>query len=82
MYRQPSWKISFTAPDSWESIRLRESSPPQWKTTIFLTNMDDFATVNEVYQSYFDGQYPARSCVQVAKLPLGGLVEVECVAFL
>ena len=52
------------------------------KTTIFLTNMDDFATVNEVYQSYFDGQYPARSCVQVAKLPLGGLVEVECVAFL
>ena len=52
------------------------------KTTIFLTNMDDFSTVNEVYQSYFDGQYPARSCVQVAKLPLGGLVEVECVAFL
>lgn len=50
------------------------------KTTIFLTNMDDFAAVNEIYESYFGGQFPARSCVQVAKLPLGGLVEVECVA--
>ena len=52
------------------------------KTTIFLTDMNDFAAVNEVYKSYFDGQYPARSCVQVAKLPLGGLVEVECIASL
>ena len=37
------------------------------KTTIFLTNMDDFSTVNEVYQSYFDGQYPARSSVPLRK---------------
>lgn len=51
------------------------------KTTIFLADMNDFATVNEIYKSYFDGQYPARSCVQVAKLPLGGLVEVECIAY-
>ncbi|MFR8549413.1 MAG: RidA family protein, partial [Lachnospiraceae bacterium] len=50
------------------------------KTTIFLADMDDFAKVNEVYKSYFDGDYPARSCVQVAKLPLGGLVEIECIA--
>ena len=50
------------------------------KTTIFLTNMGDFAAVNAVYASYFTGDYPARSCVQVAALPLGGLVEIECIA--
>ncbi len=50
------------------------------KTTIFLTNMADFSKVNEIYKSYFDGAYPARSCVQVAALPLGGLVEIECIA--
>jgi len=50
------------------------------KTTIFLTNMDDFGKVNEIYKSYFGDEYPARSCVQVAKLPLGGMVEVECIA--
>ena len=51
------------------------------KTTIFLADIHDFAKVNEIYKSYFDGQYPARSCVQVAGLPLGGLVEVECIAY-
>lgn len=50
------------------------------KTTIFLKDMADFAAVNAVYASYFSGDYPARSCVQVAALPLGGLVEIECVA--
>ncbi len=50
------------------------------KTLIFLTDMNDFAAVNQVYESYFEGDFPARSCVQVAKLPLGGLVEIECVA--
>lgn len=50
------------------------------KTTIFLTDMNDFAAVNKIYESYFGGDFPARSCIQVAKLPLGGLVEVECVA--
>ena len=50
------------------------------KTTIFLADMADFATVNAVYASYFPGDYPARSCVQVAALPLGGRVEIECVA--
>lgn len=50
------------------------------KTTIFLTDMDDFAVVNKIYESYFGGIYPARSCIQVAKLPLGGLVEIECIA--
>lgn len=50
------------------------------KTTIFLADMNDFAKVNEIYKSYFGTDFPARSCVQVAKLPLGGLVEVECIA--
>ena len=50
------------------------------KTTIFLQDLGDFAKVNQVYASYFADGYPARSCVQVAALPLGGLVEIECVA--
>lgn len=50
------------------------------KTLIFLTDMNDFAAVNKIYESYFGGDFPARSCVQAAKLPLGGLVEIECVA--
>ncbi|MCI8416298.1 MAG: RidA family protein [Lachnospiraceae bacterium] len=50
------------------------------KTTIFLADMHDFALVNGIYESYFQGAFPARSCVEVAKLPKGGLVEVECIA--
>lgn len=50
------------------------------KTTIFLADINDFAVVNQIYESYFEGSYPARSCVEVAKLPKGGLVEVECIA--
>lgn len=50
------------------------------KTTIFVKDLADFATVNKVYASYFEGDYPARSCVQVAALPMGGLVEIEAIA--
>lgn len=50
------------------------------KTVLFIKNMADFKTVNEVYAQYFTANYPARSCVEVAALPMGGLVEVECVA--
>jgi len=50
------------------------------KTTVFLKDLEDFSVVNKVYASYFGKDYPARSCVQVAALPLGGLVEIECVA--
>jgi 2-iminobutanoate/2-iminopropanoate deaminase len=52
------------------------------KTTCFLANLDDFATFNGIYGSYFGAEPPARSTVQVARLPLGVLVEVECVALL
>ena len=50
------------------------------KTTVFLANMDDYATMNEVYAQYFWRAQPARSAVQVAKLPLGALVEIETIA--
>ncbi|MBU1277245.1 MAG: Rid family detoxifying hydrolase [Proteobacteria bacterium] len=52
------------------------------KTTIFLQDMADFPAVNQVYAGFFSAEdgYPARACVEVAKLPLGGLVEVEGVA--
>ena len=50
------------------------------KTTIFMTDLGGFAAVNEVYGSFFDKSKPARSTVQVAALPKGGLVEIECVA--
>ena len=50
------------------------------KTTIFVVDLADFLTVNQVYAGCFGASFPARSCVQVAALPLGGLVEIECVA--
>ncbi|HSS16358.1 MAG TPA: RidA family protein [Candidatus Dormibacteraeota bacterium] len=50
------------------------------KTTIFLTNLGDFQTVNEVYGSYFEQDPPARSTIQVAALPKGANVEIEVIA--
>lgn len=52
------------------------------KTTIFLTDMNDFAKVNEVYGAYFGEDKPARSCVAVAALPKDGKVEIECIVAL
>jgi 2-iminobutanoate/2-iminopropanoate deaminase len=50
------------------------------KTTVFLQNLDDFAGMNEVYKQHVGDQPPARSTVEVAKLPSGALVEIEAVA--
>lgn len=50
------------------------------KTTVFLDNINDFATMNGIYAEYFEEPYPARSAVEVAKLPKGALLEVEVVA--
>lgn len=50
------------------------------KTTVFIQNMGDFAKVNEIYSRYFTENPPARSCVEVAKLPKGALVEIEIIA--
>ena len=52
------------------------------KCGIFLTNMDDFAEVNEVYARYFGQKPPARSCVEVSRLPKGVDVEIEVIAHL
>ena len=52
------------------------------KSTIFLADMNDFAAVNEVYGSFFTDAPPARSTVQVARLPMDGRVEIEVVALL
>lgn len=50
------------------------------KSTVFMTNLGDFAGMNEVYGRYFPGDYPARSTVQVAALPRGAAVEIEVIA--
>jgi 2-iminobutanoate/2-iminopropanoate deaminase len=50
------------------------------KSTVFLTNMADFAGMNEVYARYFTADYPARSTVQVAALPKGANIEIEVLA--
>ena len=51
------------------------------KTTVFLKNMNDFAAMNEVYATFFTGNPPARSAVEVARLPKDVLVEIEAIAF-
>ena len=50
------------------------------KTTVFLADMADFAAMNEVYASFFEGVAPARSAVAVKTLPKNALVEIECIA--
>ncbi len=50
------------------------------KATVFMTNLADFAAMNEVYQRYFTTDFPARSTVQVAALPRGAQVEIEVIA--
>ncbi len=50
------------------------------KTTVFLADLGDFAAMNGVYGEYFTEPYPARSCVQVAAIPKGCKLEIECIA--
>ena len=50
------------------------------KTTVFLADINDFAVINAIYARYFTGETPARSCVQAAALPKGGLFEIEAIA--
>ena len=49
------------------------------KTTVFIKNMDDFTKINEIYAQYFTEPFPARSCVEVARLPKDVLLEVEAI---
>lgn len=50
------------------------------KTTVFIRHMDDFAAINAIYAQYFTEPYPARSCVEVARLPKDVLLECEAIA--
>ena len=50
------------------------------KTTVFIKDMNDFAKVNEIYATYFTKDFPARSCVEVARLPKDVLIEIEAIA--
>ncbi|MBE5953448.1 MAG: RidA family protein [Lachnospiraceae bacterium] len=50
------------------------------KTTVFIKDMNDFAAINEVYATFFTDNYPARSCVEVARLPKDVLIEIEAIA--
>ncbi len=50
------------------------------KTTVYITNMDEFSQVNEVYSEFFKDQPPARACVEVSRLPKGVAVEIDAIA--
>jgi len=50
------------------------------KTTVFIKEMNDFAAINEVYAKFFPEPFPARSCVEVARLPKDVMLEIECIA--
>ncbi len=50
------------------------------KTTVFLSDLNDFGKVNAIYADFFGPNHPARSCVQVARLPMDALVEIEAIA--
>ena len=50
------------------------------KTTVFIKEMNDFVAINEVYATYFTGAFPARSCVEVARLPTDVMLEIEAIA--
>ncbi|MCK5827596.1 hypothetical protein KAH43_03640, partial [Candidatus Bipolaricaulota bacterium] len=51
------------------------------KVTIFLKDMNDFAAVNAAYGEFFPKPYPARSCIEVARLPLDAILEIEALAY-
>ena len=50
------------------------------KTTVFLKNLDDFNAMNEVYREYFPNDAPARSTIEISRIPRGSLVEIEAIA--
>ncbi len=50
------------------------------KTSVFLSDLSDFAAMNKVYETFFTEPYPTRSCVQVAAIPKGAKIEIECIA--
>ena len=67
---------------NWEPLLAASGSSIEKavKTVVFISNMDDFGKINEVYAKHFKEPYPARSCVQVARLPKDVAIEIEAVA--
>ena len=65
-----------------KSILLAAGATPTdvLKTTVFLKNLDDFNAMNAVYGEYFAGDAPARSSIEVSRIPRGALVEIEAIA--
>ena len=66
--------------DNIKAILEEAGSSMEKVVNIFLDDVNDFGAVNEVYAEYFTNHKPARSCVEVAKLPKGGLLEIEAIA--
>ncbi len=62
-----------------EEAKLSEKSIV--KTTIYVSDLNDFSLVNDVYASFFTGEYPARACIEVSGLPKGADVEIEAIAY-
>ena len=52
------------------------------KMTVFITDMNNFAEINEIYKTYFESDFPARSCVEVSRLPKDVMIEIEAIASL
>lgn len=61
-------------------VEIGASTSDVVKTTIFLKNLDDFSAVNEIYRDYFPNSAPARSTVEVSRIPRGSLIEIEAIA--
>lgn len=51
------------------------------KVTVFLKDMNDFAAVNKIYGTYFTSNYPARTCIEIARLPMDALIEIEAIGY-
>ena len=68
--------------ENMKSILLAAGSSPIdiVKTTVFLKNLDDFVAMNEVYREYFPIDAPARSTIEVVRIPRGALIEIEAIA--
>lgn len=70
--------------DNLKAVLLATGATPAnvMKTTVFLKNLDDFNVMNEIYKEYFPGDAPARSTIEVARIPRGSSIEIEAIAII
>ena len=71
--------LSVVIPAYNEEHRLAATLADVVKTTVYLSNMNDFATMNEVYEKYFSDAAPARAAVEVSRLPKDALIEIDAI---